>query len=162
MIRKYLVSCFLLTIPILAWNLLLADRLPRVFQPDIFWYNIPFLLAAGEDVFRMLIFLLTICMPLSITSAKQRSGLMVYLAGIVTYFASWIALICFPSSAWSLSLPGFLAPAYTPAIWLTGIALIGDRFYFRIPYRRQYFIIPSMIFLAFHIAHTIIIFDRTY
>lgn len=156
------INCFLLTIPVLAWNLVFADRLPRVFQPDIFWHRIPSLLGAGENAFRIVIFLLTVIMPLSIASPRQRAGLMVYIAGVVMYFASWIALIYFPESNWSLSLGGFLAPAYTPVFWLTGIALIGHEFFFNIPYKSWFFLAPSIAFLVCHNAHTIIIYTRTH
>ncbi len=87
-------------------------------------------------------------------------GLGLYIVGLAVYFASWLALIYFPESWWSLSLFGFLAPAYTPITWLVGIALIGREFYFNLRYRLWFFLVPSIAFLVFHNAHTIIVYSR--
>ena len=48
-----------------------------------------------------------------------------YALGVLVYFASWLPLIYASDAAWSKSAAGLLAPAYTPLICLTGIALIG-------------------------------------
>lgn len=160
--REYAVSCFLLTMPVMAWNLALTNKLPAAFQQEIFWNNIPSFLALGENTFRIAIFILTAVMPLSINSGRQRAGLRLYIAGILAYFASWLFLIYFPDSIWSTSMAGFLAPAYTPLFWLTGIALIGNKFHFNIRYRSWFFFVPVIIFLVFHNIHTIIIYNRTH
>ena len=156
-IKKYLTSCFLLTIPIIAWNIFLTGKLPVPFQPAIFGNNIPVLVTVGEQLFRVLIFALTLLMPLEI---KSRAGIMIYLAGVLLYFSSWLALIYYPHSAWSNSLMGFLAPALSPALWLTGIAITGNRFYFDLPYRRWIFLTVSLAFLIFHNTHTAIVYNR--
>jgi hypothetical protein len=53
-----------------------------------------------------------------------------------------------------------MAPAYTPLLWLTGIGLIGNSFYFNLPFRRWFFILISIQFLIFHNWHTLTIFLR--
>ncbi|MBK9449890.1 MAG: hypothetical protein IPN95_10915 [Bacteroidetes bacterium] len=37
LLKKYALNCFLLTIPILVWNILLADQLPEAYQEAVFW-----------------------------------------------------------------------------------------------------------------------------
>ena len=38
--------------------------------------------------------------------------------------------------AWSRSLFGFTAQAFTPSIWLTGLSLIADSYYFKLAYSK--------------------------
>ena len=66
-----------------------------------------------------------------------------------------------PRSAWSTSAFGFAAPAYTPALFLIGMALLGSRLFWRQPYRWWFYLIASVGFLAAHIAHTLLVYART-
>lgn len=161
-IKKYSLNCFLLTLPIMIWNIVLTKQLPKDFQPEIFWKDVPVFLTYGENISRTLVFMLTLLMPLSILTNTQKKGLFLYVAGTVIYFASWLLLIYFPDSRWSNSIFGFMAPAYSPLLWLTGIGFIGNSFYFNLPYRRWFFISTSFIFLTFHNFHAITIYHRTH
>lgn len=161
-IKKYLFNCFLLTLPILVWNIVLTNKLPKDFQPDIFWKEISAFLTYGENISRIAVFMLTLLIPLSVSTITQKRGLFLYVVGTILYFSSWIALIYFPDTSWSHSALGFMAPAYTPILWLIGIGLIGNSFYFNLPYKRRYFMLTSIIFLVFHIMHTSIIYFRTH
>lgn len=156
MIKKYFRNCFILILPVLIWNILLMDHLPKEYQPEVFSKDIPSFLMYGEQVSRIMIFLLAFLMPLYIDRSNkgQRLGFYIYTVGVLLYFASWIMLIYLPNSGWSNSLFGFSAPAITPALWLAGICLIGNSFYFNLPFRRWPFILVSAIFLFFHISHT--------
>ena len=49
-ILKYLSSCFLLMIPIMLWNIFLTEKLPKPFQPEIFWNDIPSIVKYGENM----------------------------------------------------------------------------------------------------------------
>jgi hypothetical protein len=161
-IKKCSLNCFLLTIPIMLWNVFLTKKLPKAFQSEIFWDDIPSFLTYGENVSRIIVFILTFLMPLSILSSTQKKGLFLYISGSILYFASWLILIYFPDSGWSNSILGFMAPAYTPFLWLTGIGLIGNSFYFNLTYRRWQFIGTSLVFLTFHNLHTLTIYYRTH
>jgi hypothetical protein len=97
-------------------------------------------------------------MPLRIETQSQQLGLWLYIAGTAVYFISWLAQMYFPQSAWSLSVWGFLAPAYTPLIWLVGIGLIGSTLYFSSPYRSWMYIVASVIFVGFHLSHAMAVF----
>ncbi len=153
-IYKYLFNCFLLTIPILIWNVLLTDQLPKTTKPAIILQNISPLIIYGENIVRVIVFALMVFMPLKISKPIQKRGLLLFLFGTLIYFASWLVLIYYPDSLWSKSTLGVLSPAYTPVLWLIGIGLIGDTFYFNLPYKRWIFISLSVIFLVFHNIHT--------
>lgn len=159
-IKKYLLNCFLLTIPIIVWNIVLTSKLPQAYQPEIFWKDIPNWLKYAENISRILVFMLIFLMPLSISTLTQKRGLILYLVGTILYFASWLVLIYFPDSKWSSNIFGFMAPAYTPLLWLTGIGFIGNSFYFNLPYKRWFFILAAIIFLIFHNFHAITIYFR--
>jgi hypothetical protein len=161
-LKKYVLNCFLLTFPIMIWNIVLMKELPLNFQPEVFWKDIPAYLIYGENISRTIVFVLTLLMPLRISTTTQKKGLFLYIIGTVLYFSSWLALIYFPESNWSNHIIGFTAPAYTPLLWLTGIGLIGNSFYLNLPYKRWFFISVSAIFLIFHNYHTIIIYFRTH
>lgn len=161
-IRKYTLNCFLLSIPILIWNLVLANKLPKAFQSEIFWKNIPPLLTYGENISRFAIFGLMFIMPVSILTATQKKGIVLYIVGSLLYFASWLMLIYFPYSVWSNTIFGFMAPAYTPLLWLLGIGFIGNSFYFNLAFKRWIFISIAIVFILFHCSHTYLIFLKTY
>lgn len=161
-IQKYLFNCFLLTIPILLWNFIWTDKLPKAFQPEIFWNNIPAFLTYGENISRIIMFVFICLMPLKISTSTQKKGFALYAAGILLYFASWLILIYFSDSMWSKSVFGWLAPAYTPLFWLIGIGLIGNSLYFNLPYRKWLFFLVVIIFSIFHNGHAYLIYFRTH
>jgi len=158
--KKYLNNCFLLTIPILVWNLIFTNQLPQAFQPEVMWNDIPVYITYGENILRTIVFMLTMLMPLRITTREQKIGLILYVAGTLIYFLSWLPLMYYPESNWSNHVIGFMAPAYTPVFWLIGIGIVGNAFYFRLPFKRWYFISVSILFLIFHNLHTFLIFNR--
>jgi hypothetical protein len=76
----------------------------------------------------------------------------------MAYFASWLALMLSPGSAWSTSPMGFLAPTYTPLVWAIGIALVGDNLHWRMPYRSWVYIALAVAFTICHVTHAVIVF----
>lgn len=161
-IQKYVFTCFLLTIPILVWDYLFTDRLPKAFTPDFFWKDIPSFIINIENISRLIMFVLISFMPIKIVTPIQKKGLVLYVIGTLLYFASWLILMYFPNSAWSKSELGLLAPAYTPLFWLIGIGFIGNSFYFNIPFKRWVYLLVVVIFLVFHNWHTYLIYFRTH
>lgn len=161
-IQKYFFNCFLLTIPILLWDYIFTDKLPKAFQPEIFWKDIPSFLIYGENISRIIMFVFISLMPLSISTITKKKGFAFYVAGTLVYFVSWLILIYYPNSMWSKSVLGLLAPAYTPLFWLIGIGLIGNSLYFNIPYRRWLYFLVVILFLIFHNWHTYLIYFRTH
>jgi hypothetical protein len=161
-LMSYLLNSLLLLLPIMAWNLIFASKLSWAYSEEVFSTNIPSFITRVENAFRLIVFILPALMPLRIETQSQKIGLWLYIAGTVIYFVSWLAQMYFPQSAWSLSSWGFLAPAYTPLIWLTGIGLIGSTLYFSSPYRSWMYIATSVIFVGFHLSHAMIVFSRNF
>jgi hypothetical protein len=146
----------------MTWNIVFAGKLPRLYSPDVFEENIPAFITNGENIFRLIIFILPLLMPIRIETQTQKIGLAIYIAGTLIYFLSWLAQMYFPQSTWSLSVFGSLAPAYTPLIWLTGIGLIGSTLYFASPYRSWMYITLSFLFTAFHVSHAWAVYTKNF
>ena len=159
-LTNYLLNCLLLLLPIMAWNLIFVSKLPWAYSEEVFSKNIPSKITNGENILRSLVFILPVLMPIRIETQSQKLGLWLYIIGTAIYYLSWLAQIHFPRSVWSLSGWGFLAPAYTPLIWLTGIGMIGSSLYFPSPYQSWMYIVLSVIFIGFHLSHALTVFLR--
>lgn len=159
-IMKYALNCFILLIPVFLWNILFATSLPRGYSIEFFWKDIPPGVGITENILRIIVFFLPLLMPLTIKTSRQKIGLGIYIAGVAIYFLSWVLQIYLPESAWSISLFGFLAPAYTTMIWLIGIGLIGDKLFFKVPYNPIIYMAISTLFVVFHTIHTYIVYTR--
>jgi len=156
---SYLLNSFWLIVPALVWNILFASRLPKAFSAEMFSKGVPRAVAVPENVLRALVFVVPCFMPLSVTSSRQRIGLVVYAAGMLAYFAAWILLMVCPQSRWSTGWAGFVAPAYTPLVWLLGIGLISESLYFAVPYQWWYFAVGAAAFVFFHVWHTGLVYS---
>jgi hypothetical protein len=159
-VLKYLLNCFLLIIPALILNLLWATRLPPMWQFEFFWKNIPPAITYGENISRTLVNVLPVFMPLHVSTKRQKTGLVIYIMGALSYLLVWILMVYFPQSTWSTSLIGSTATAWTSLLWLIGIGLIGDSLYFPIPYRSWVYILLSVVFATFHTVHAGIVYLR--
>ena len=157
--KKYLLNCFLLLIPIFIWNMLFYNKLPNAFSAEVFWKDIPPLIKKGENIFRMIVFVMPAFMVLSVRSKAEKRGLRVYLIGLVLYFLSWLMLIFLPESFCSTSLLGFTAPAYTTMVWFIGIALIGNKIFFRKLKITKLYVVLSTLFVIYHTWHVVIVFN---
>ena len=158
----YLSNGIFLTLPILLWNVIFASRLPAQFLPDIFWKDIPNAVQYGENILRIFVFMMPLFFTFGISTHNQKKGTAWYLAGIAIYFLSWLPHLFMPDSAWSTSMIGFMAPAYTPLLCLIGIGLLGERFYFPVRYRPVYYIAPVVLFLIFHCTHSAIVYLQNF
>jgi hypothetical protein len=157
---KVLSNGFVLIIPILAWNILFASRLPPAFHPKSFNRDVPSLIVLGENMFRTIVFLMPLLFRINLSSSTGKAGSFIYLTGTLLYFLSWLMLIHFPYSTWSTNLPGFAAPAYTPLIWLVGLSLMADSYYFSVPFSSWHYFVPSAAFCMFHLLHTLHVYKR--
>ena len=150
----YLQNCFILLIPILIWNLIFFHKLPKAFleaEPTTIKSTI---FNIVEHLFRIIVFIMTLFLKLNITSPQQKVGLLIYLAGVLLYFISWIPLINKKETIWKNSYFGLLGPSFTPIIWLLGIALIGNKSFIAIDNVSFIFISLSILFITFHVIHT--------
>ena len=151
---------FIFFIPILLWNMALTKKLPFPYGTQSFDSDIPKVILLGEGLFRMIVMLMPLTMKVNLSTIGDDNGIIVFILGVLLYFISWISLILFPESNWSKSVIGFSAPAYTPLVWLIGFAMITTSFYFNYHYSLWYYLIPSFIFISFHLLHTVIIYNR--
>lgn len=161
-IRHYALSCGLLLLPASLWNIALTEQLPAAFSLAEFWREIPAPLAVAENSLRVGVFALPFFMPLNLSAPASKRALLIYAAGTLVYFASWLALILFPTSSWSTSALGFIAPAYTPFLWLLGIALLGRQLFWGAFYRWWMYLVLAVAFLATHISHTAMVYARSH
>lgn len=161
-VRRYALSCGLLLVPAALWNIVLTAQLPPAFSRAEFWREVPPSLAVAENSLRVAVFALPFFMPLELAAPASGRALRVYGVGTLVYFASWLALIWFPSSSWSTSAWGFAAPAYTPFVWLLGIALLGRRLFWGAFYRWWMYLALAMAFLAAHVSHAVLVYGRTH
>lgn len=159
-LADYALSCGLLLLPAAVWNIVLGKHLPSAFQPGEFERDIPVPLVFTENSLRIAVFGLPFLMPLDASAPGAVRALFIFGAGTLIYFASWLVLIRLPGSRWSRSAWGFAAPAYTPLLWLLGIALLGDRLFWGTFYRWWMYLVLCLAFLAAHIAHTMRVYFR--
>ena len=156
--RNYLENGFWLIVPVLVLNVFFAGALPPPFQMSAFWTDIPASIGVPENVLRVAVFFFPLLFHLSLSTRANQAGLAVYLVGLAVYGLAWFMMIVFPTSAWSESGVVLLAPAYTPLVWLTGIALMTDRLLVsQFVYRPWMYVALSAAFLVFHISHTAIV-----
>ena len=158
----YVVSCGLLTLPILAWNVACTQYLPPPLASADFNRGIPPVVHYTEITLRMTVMVLPFLMPLDLKTAARRRGLWLFLAGTLVYVLAWIPLMVAPQSAWSTSRAGFLAPAYTPLLWLVGLGLTGGRLYRPLPFKPWIYLLLACAFVAVHVTHAQMVYARTY
>jgi len=162
LLRKILSNGYIVILPILIWNIILTSKLPSAYDQKLFNSNIPFTIIIGENIFRSIIFLLPLFFRLNISSSINKMGVITFTSGVALYISSWLMLIYAQNSGWSNSVLGFTAPAYTPIIWLIGLSLLVESYYFKWVYSKWHYILPSIAFTIFHVSHTVYVYNRTY
>jgi hypothetical protein len=160
-LAHYALSCGLLLLPATVWNIVMGKHLPPTFQRAEFWRKIPLPLVIVENTVRVGVFAVPFLMPLDLSAPNALPGLLVFGAGTLLYFASWLALIWLPESRWSRSAWGFAAPAYLPLFWILGIALLGERLFWGAFYQWWMYLALGAVFLAAHITHTMLVYARS-
>ena len=154
--QQYLYNGVFLLLITMLWNIIFYEYLPETYSLENFRMDVPASVLTGENVFRILTFGFTIFLMLGLSDRTQKAGLILYVGGVILYFASWAAQMFLPDTTWSRSLLGFTAPAYTSIIWLLGIGFLGKELVIRkIPYNRIVFITLSFVFVVFHTAHAV-------
>ena len=114
MLKLQWLNCIWLLVPILAWNAAFSSKLAHpAFEFD---EAVPKSVLLLENLLRVAVMVLPLLMPLRWGTLQSEVGIAFYIMGVLVYFASWIPLMVAPDSAWSNSLAGFLAPAYTPLL----------------------------------------------
>jgi hypothetical protein len=127
---------FLFLVPPLAWNVAFTSRLPMTAFPGR--ASTGYLVA--ENIARGLMLAYPLLLPIDTHHDGFVPGAVVYGAGLALYFSSWAYLMARPGTR-DLALA--LAPAYTPAIWLTGMAMMS---------RSKLYYVLSAVFIALHVG----------
>ena len=153
LLRRYAGSCGLLLLPAIAWNVAFTSTLMPASDMAEFWRDIPAPLVFIENSLRAVVFALPFAMPLHTATQRERRALAIFVLGTLVYFASWVAVMYWPQSAWSGSVLGALAPAYTPILWLPALAVLGQRLFWGQFYRWWMYLLACIGFLAAHIGH---------
>ena len=95
-ITRYALNCGWLLLPASLWNIALTEQLPPALSSAEFWREIPAPLAFAENSLRVAVFALPFLMPLDLSTPASKRALLLYAAGTLVYFASWLVLILFP------------------------------------------------------------------
>ncbi|UCC77216.1 MAG: hypothetical protein JSW37_02300 [Anaerolineales bacterium] len=146
MLGLQVVNCFLLIIPVLLWNALFSSKLPEGYFSDA---RVPRVIVNLEKTLRLLVLGFPILLPLQVEHSYGKAGLAIYVVGVVSYGASWVMQMYNRETRWSQSAIGILAPAYTPLIWMAGIALIG---------RSGVYALLAVVFTFIHTWHKVMVF----
>jgi hypothetical protein len=152
---------FWLLVPVLLLDLALAGRLPPALEFDRFWSDIPAWIVVAENVLRVLVVAVPLLMPLAPAAGLVSAAVWTYGVGLAAYTAAWLMVVLAPSSAWSTSVVGFTAPAWTSLGWLVGIGL-GSRLRLVRGYRPWMYLAVAASFTAVHTFHAVIIWTRYY
>ena len=150
----------LLIVPPMIISFGLWGFLPNAYSPDIFWKDIPEWLGLFEKIFRFIVFGLPGILYFGKKEKGQTLGWYLYFGGLVTYLASYLAQILFPTSVWSQSAIGFSAGAWTTIFWLVGIGLVCARSWLPIPWHRAIYLLSASTFLVFHTWHALLIYSN--
>lgn len=156
---EYFFNCFLLLIPIVIWNTLLYKKLPDFYQPKI-WDNIPKSIDVTENILRFLSFLLLFLFKINFETTIQRTGLLIYLAGLLMYFSSWYIQISIKTINMKKILLFRAAPAYTTIFWFIGIGMIGKYSFINVPYLKTIYYFIIIAFVGIHTYHSYIIYKN--
>jgi hypothetical protein len=136
----------------------------QALTPAQFNRGIPDVIVNVESIGRILVFAIPAFFSIGISTTTQKRGLALYWAGVIIYYLSYGTQNFFPNSAWSKSTIGFAASAYTNVFWMTGLGLLGEKFYFteRLRYRPIFYIVPAVVFVIFHTTHAVIYHQQSF
>lgn len=153
-----------LTFPPLLFSLSLMTFLPNTLTPAQFNKGVPEVLLNIESIGRILVFAIPAFFSIGISTKTQKRGLALYLAGVTLYYLSYGTQHFFPNSDWSTSMIGFAASAYTNVLWMIGLGLLGEKFYFtkRLRYRPIFYIVPVVVFAIAHTTHAVTYHQRSF
>ncbi|MGH1347565.1 MAG: hypothetical protein ACRBN8_38770 [Nannocystales bacterium] len=143
----------------LGISLALWSALPPAYAPENFGAGIPTWLSLSENVFRVLVFATPGALLVGASSRVQRLGWGLYSIGLALYLASYVLLAIWPDGAWAGSALGFTAPAWTPALWLIGVALICQDSWVNARWIWWLYLGPVAAFLGLHVGHAALVWS---
>jgi hypothetical protein len=129
-----------LVLPVLVVNIVLAGALPEGYGSD---EGVPGWLLAVEWVLRVVVFAAPVLMVVTLQGRAGRFGMVVYVLGLALYAASWAVVIAAGDAGVGNPVAA-TAPYWTPAVFLSGVALLC---------RRWWYLVPVGLFVAAHTGH---------
>lgn len=153
-----------LTLPPLLFSLSLMALMPNALTPAQFNKGIPVALITIESIGRIVVFAMPALFSIGLSTTTQKRGLAVYVAGLAFYCLAYGTQNFFPNSDWSTSAFGFAASAYTNVVWMIGLGMLGEKFYFikRIRYRAIFYVVPAVVFVIIHTTHLVLYHQRMF
>ena len=122
-ILKYINNCFLFFIPILLFNILFFKKLPAHYLKNI---SHPIIIM--ETIIRIIVIAFSMIMAIDIQNRIEKTGIMIYIIGIIIYFKSYFIEIYANNTLFGRNIIFILAPYWTSIIWLIGIGLYPSRY----------------------------------
>ena len=141
-------TCFWFFVPILVFNIAFFNKLPEPYLRNI---SNPIVIL--ETIARIITIAFSAIMAMNVHNKIGKLGLIIYLLGSIIYIFSYFIQIYFPNIVINNHMIVTLSPYWTSIIWLTGIGLIGNQLFFKIPYSPIIYIIISVIFCVIHSYH---------
>jgi len=127
---------FVLVVPLLVWNAVFWPRLPPAAGGA---QEVPFWLEVVETVLRAAVFLLPLFLSIRANVRTRRPGALLYVGGLLIYFASWVPWL---EGVELQSVMFLVGPYATPLLVFAGIALLC---------RSPGYIAVSTIFVLVHV-----------
>jgi hypothetical protein len=149
-----------LLVPPLLWNVLLWEQLPPEYSDPFVWDNIPEWILWMEQILRMLTFGLPFFLKLTPATPQKWLAWAFYLGGCLIYFASWLLVIHWEPNPGFVSWLTYLAPAYTPLIWLLGIFFLTRPWTVGQHWIRHFFLFAVVLFCWVHTYHAYLAFSH--
>jgi len=160
--QRLLRSGIWLWLPPLVASFAFWPNLGPSYQPDIFWHDIPSVLGIVENTSRFGVITFSALLLMSWRTHSERTGWIIYTVGFALYALCQWAIVLGPTGWWATSAFGFLAPAYTPIIFVVGIGLIGSKpITSQLMWVRWLFWPTAVVFLFSHNTHALMVFLRT-
>ena len=147
-IFKYINNCFLFFVPILIFNILFFKKLPTHYLK-----NISHPIITAETITRIITIVFSTIMAINIQNKIEKTGIIIYIIGIIIYFTSYFIEIYAPDTLFGKKIIFILAPYWTSIIWLIGIGLVGNNLFINIPYHFTVYLMLSAVFATIHTIH---------
>jgi hypothetical protein len=149
-------NCFWFFIPVIIFNIIFTKYLP-----EFYLRNIRHPIVTIETVARITTIALSAIMTIKLDNKIGKTGLVIYIIGVLIYFCSYFIVIKLPTITFHNNLIVLLAPYWTSVLWLIGIGLLGNKLSINIPYHYTTYIIISIVFAIIHSIHGYICFTIT-
>ncbi len=155
LIKNYGNNCFWLFVPVFVFNIVLTKFLPEQYLKNV---NHPIVII--ETIIRIITIVFSVIMAAKPDNIIGKTGLIIYIAGVLIYFCSYFIVINIPAVSFHNNIIILLSPYWTAGLWLLGIGLLGNKLFVSIPYHYSVYIIISIIFTVIHSIHGYICFKN--